>query len=89
MPVSVRFRFLFPANFLPDGGDLCETPKNIEWRRVADIPVTLVLSEKEAGIAFRRVEGRADYAGFIGKDPVFRNWVNDLFLYYWNKCTPV
>jgi DNA-binding MarR family transcriptional regulator len=85
MPESVRFRFLFPANFLPDDGDLYETPKNIEWRRLADIPVTIVLSEKEGGIAFRLAGGRADYAGFIGKDPVFRNWVKDLFLYYWER----
>ena len=84
-PEKVRFRFLFPANFLPEGKDLHETPPNIEWRSLSDIPVSMVLNEKEAGIAFRLIGGRADYAGFIGTDPAFLNWVRDLFLYYWEK----
>jgi predicted transcriptional regulator len=85
MPDGVRFRFLFPADFLPEGNELRETPQNIEWRSLADIPVSMVLNEKEAGIAFRLIGGRADYAGFIGNDPAFVNWVRDLFLYYWEK----
>ncbi len=85
IPEKVRFRFLFPPNFLPEGADLRETPKNIEWRSLPDIPVSIVLNEKEAGVAFRLIGGRADYAAFIGKDPVFLNWVKDLFLYYWEK----
>jgi hypothetical protein len=31
------------------------------------------------------MDGRVDYAGFIGKDEIFLNWVKDLFLYYWGK----
>lgn len=85
IPEKVRFRFLFPPNFLPEGADLRETPKNIEWRSLSDIPVSIVLNEKEAGVAFRLIGGRADYAAFIGKDTVFLNWVKDLFLHYWEK----
>jgi len=80
MSEKVKFRFLFPANFLPDGADLRETPQNIEGKSLSDIPVSMVLYENEAGIAFRLIGGRADYAGFVGKDPVFLNWVKDLFL---------
>jgi predicted transcriptional regulator len=43
------------------------------------------MSEKEAGISFQFADGRVDYASFVGKDPIFVNWVKDLFLYYWEK----
>ena len=58
---------------------------NLENRTLSDIPAIMALTEKEAGISFRFIGGRTDYAGFFGKDPVFLNWVKDLFLYYWNK----
>ena len=50
-----------------------------------DLPANIVLTEKEAGISFCLVGGKTDYIGFAGKDPVFVNWVKDLFLYYWEK----
>jgi len=59
--------------------------QSFENRTLSDIPVLVTLTEREAGICFRLVEGRADYAGFFGKDPVFLGWVKDLFLYYWDK----
>lgn len=86
-PNGVKFRFLFPEKYLPDSPVPPELAKNIEWRGLSDIPVNMVLTEKEAGISFRLIGGRADYAAFIGKDPVFLNWVKDLFLYYWDKGT--
>lgn len=85
IPEKVRFRFLFPASFLPEAADLSKTPKNIEWRSLPDIPLSMVLNEKEAGIAFRLTGGRADYAAFTGKDPAFLQWAKDLFLYYWDQ----
>jgi predicted transcriptional regulator len=45
----------------------------------------MAITEKEAFLCFRFIEGRVDYAGFFGKDLAFLNWVKDLFLYYWNK----
>ena len=58
---------------------------NLENRTLSDIPAIMALTEKEAGISFRFIGGRTDYAGFFGKDPGFLNWVKDLFLYYWDK----
>jgi len=52
---------------------------------VSDISATILLTEKEAMICLRFFGGRMDFAGFFGKDPVFHNWVRDLFLYYWDK----
>jgi predicted transcriptional regulator len=54
-------------------------------RALFDIPAIIALTEKEAAICFRLIGGKMDYAGFIGKDPIFLNWVKDLFLYYWDK----
>lgn len=87
-PEGVKFKFLFPEQYLPDHAVLADTPQNIEWRGLSDIPVTIVLTEKEAGICFPLVGGKADYAAFIGDDPAFLNWVRDLFLYYWERGTP-
>jgi len=58
---------------------------NLENRTLTEPPAVMVVTEKEAGLCFRFKEGRVDYAGFFGKDPVFLNFVKDLFLYYWNK----
>ena len=59
--------------------------QNIENRTLSDVPAVFVLTEKEAVICFPLIGGRADYAGFSGKDPIFLNWVKDLFLYHWDK----
>ncbi len=86
---DIKFKFLFPERFLPDRTALAETPPNVEWRGLADIPVTIVLTERGAGVSFPLVGGKADYAAFIGNDPASLGWVKDLFAYYWEKGTPV
>ena len=58
---------------------------NLENRTLLETPAIFVLTEKEAALCFRFLDGRVDYAGFIGNDPTFLNWVKDLFLYYWEK----
>jgi predicted transcriptional regulator len=30
-----------------------------------------------------------DYAGFLGDDPTFVNWVKELFMHYWEKRKPI
>lgn len=59
--------------------------QNFENRTLSDIPAVFALTEKEAVICFRLIGGRADYAGFFGKDPIFLSWVKDLFLHYWDR----
>jgi predicted transcriptional regulator len=58
---------------------------NFENRTICDVPVILAVTEKDATLCFRFLDGRVDYASFSGSDPMFLNWVKDLFLYYWNK----
>ena len=59
---------------------------NIEIRNHTEFPVILVVTEKEASLSFRFIEGRVDYASFSGNDPMFLNWIKDLFLYYWDQA---
>jgi len=77
IPKGVEYRILSP---LPP----VKLP-NLENRTLSDTPAIIVITEKEAVVSFRFIEGRVDYAGFFGKDPVFLNWVKDLFLYYWER----
>ena len=77
IPKGAEYRILSPQ--LP-----AKLP-NLENRTLADTPAIMVVTEKEAAVCFRFIEGRQDYAGFFGNDPIFLNWVKDLFLYYWEK----
>ena len=58
---------------------------NLENRTLAYSPAILALTEKEAALCFRFMDGRVDYAGFIGNGEVFLNWVKELFLCYWDR----
>jgi predicted transcriptional regulator len=81
-----KLRFLIPENRLAtDVTSPLAIARNLEVRSLPDLPVLAVLTEKEAGICFRQVGGRVDYAGFFGKDPTFLDWAKDLFLYFWDK----
>lgn len=85
IPKGVKYKFLFPQRFIQIRPLPPQMAGAIEWRSFEDLPVNIVLTEKEAGISFCLVGGKADYMGFAGKDPVFLGWVKDLFNYYWEK----
>lgn len=53
--------------------------RGIEWRSFDGIQANIVLTEKEAGISFNLIGGKADYVGFVGKDPMFLNSVKTCF----------
>src|SRR3989304_5562883 len=84
---GVKFKDICPESDLSEYRIWSEKWKNIEGRglAVSDIPATILLTEKEALICLRFNGGRMDFAGFFGNDPLFLNWVKDLFLYYWEK----
>jgi predicted transcriptional regulator len=77
IPKGVEYRILSPQ-------PPAKLP-NLENRTLSNTPAIMALTEKEAGVSFRFIGGRMDYAAFFGKDPMFLNWVKDLFLYYWDK----
>jgi predicted transcriptional regulator len=82
---GVKYRFLFPKRFIPKELTIPGLAQAAEIRSMEDLPFNVAMSEKEAGISFQFLDGRVDYVSFVGKDPVFVNWVKDLFLYYWDK----
>jgi len=78
---GVEFRFLVPESAIdPASGGV---PPNVEIRSLSEVPVVIVLTEEMADVCFCSMEGRVDYAGFSGADPVFHGWVRDLYLHYW------
>lgn len=82
---GVKYRFIVPESLLPTGSGPPGTAQDFEARILPDIPVIIVLTEKETGVFFHFIGGRADYAGFLAKDSRSLNWTKDLFLYYWDK----
>ena len=83
----VQFRFLGPASIHSPNYEIpTSASKNFEVKVITtDVPVFVLVTEKEAAVGFRCIGGRLDYSGFIGKDFAFRNWAKDLFLHYWNN----
>jgi predicted transcriptional regulator len=87
IPRGVKYKFLFHKQYIPAAPTLPGMERAVEWRAIEDITVNFVISEKEAGISFCLRDGKTDYAGFFGKDPIFMNWVKDVFQHYWAKGT--
>ncbi len=87
LPVAagVKYRFLLPESLLPAGSGPPGSVHGIEVKGLSDIPAIIALTEKEAGVFFYLLNGRADYAGFLAKDSSSLNWVKDLFQHYWDK----
>ena len=85
MEKGVKLRFLIPEDrlFASTNPVVAET---FEIRGLPDLPAIIVLTEKEAGVCFRLIGGKMDYAGLYGKEPTFVGWTKDLFLYYWEKA---
>ena len=55
-----------------------------------DVRVAMAINETIAGICFPGIDGKIDFsAGFLGKDPSFRGWCNDLFDYYWSRSRKI
>lgn len=82
---GIEVRMLISVPSLPHTENSSPAPKNVETRVLDDCPVMIALTEKDAVVTFRQVGGRADYAAFVGNDPVFHVWVRDVFLYYWER----
>ena len=63
--------------------------KNAIRKLIDEVPLILLISEKEASVSFpsKRVDGTVDFAtSFFGTDIPFLNWTNDLFLHYWEQA---
>ncbi len=80
---GIRFKLIIPGHLLPPSPS--HLPPNFELRGISEIPMVTILTERNAVACFRFADGRMDYAGFFGDDPMFCEWVKDLFLFYWGQ----
>jgi predicted transcriptional regulator len=58
---------------------------NIENRTFPEPPLIMAVTEKQAAVSFRLIDGKVDYASFFGDASVFHEWAKDLFCYFWNN----
>lgn len=81
---GIKFRFLGSIpGARPSQSPPIAVSRGFEVRNLDDIPAIVLLNENMAAFSLRSVNGKLDYTGFFGKDPVFHQWVKDLFLYFW------
>jgi len=80
---GLEFKLMIPENQLPAA--IPQIPsRSMQVKGHNNPPAIMAVSEKEAIIFFPYTNGRIDYTGFHGKNPVFHKWVKDLFLYLWD-----
>jgi len=58
----------------------------LEDRLADQVDVFLLISEKEAAVAFPLNSGKFDYLIFSGSEKRFHNWCSSVFEYYWSKA---
>lgn len=62
--------------------------EGVTRRFLKKVEVFLLVTEKKAIFGLPYLNGNIDYCAFIGKDPSFRGWCSDLFLYFWEEAKP-
>ncbi len=62
------------------------TGKNVERKTLKQVPVILLITEKEASVSLPHINGQIDISTFFGIDPNFLKWSNDLYQHYWNQA---
>jgi predicted transcriptional regulator len=97
---GVKIRIIEPTRYSPSDQIIKEASKeklsviekhwrlgNAEARYLDSIKIRLYMTEKEVAIlAFPRLDGEVDTAGFHSKDPDFIDWCSDLYNYFWNSA---
>jgi len=82
---GLEFRFIYPEKFTL----LSSKPIPCFQRRtLPKITLGLIITEKRALVAFPYIDGKMDYIGFIGGDPEFHKWAEELYQYYWKSSKP-
>jgi hypothetical protein len=61
----------------------------LQDRLVNQVDVFLLISEKEAAVAFPLNGGKFDYLTFSGSEKRFHDWCSSVFEYYWSKAQPL
>lgn len=60
--------------------------QKVERRFLPSTDAILIITEKEAAISIPLIGGKTANTAFVGSDPAFLKWTNDLFNNYWDKA---
>jgi predicted transcriptional regulator len=82
---GVKLRSIFCEKVSEAKTDL-PSGKNVKRKLLPDVPVIMIISEKEASVSFPRLDGNVDFPSFFGSDPTFIKWANDIYLNYWEQA---
>lgn len=85
---GATFRLILPEDLLPPPGfkPLPYVPGKIERRTLKQVDATIIMSEKEARVAFPTADGKMDPSAFASSEPIPRTWCKDLYEYYWRNA---
>ena len=85
---GVKFMLILPEDLVPPPGfkPIPNIPNRIERRTLERVDVVIVMSEKNARIAFPTADDKMDHIGFGSTDEMSHKWCKDLFEYYWEKA---
>jgi len=86
---GIRIRVVNKESLIAGMKEELIAPKQLAERRfIARICAVMVLTDKSAGFALPKFDGKMDYKVFSGTDPESMKWARDLFEDQWNKATP-
>lgn len=86
---GVKARFVFQESLIKSMKEELTSPKqSVERRFVPRVCAVMVLTEKSAGFALPKLDGKMDYQVLTGTDPESMKWARDLFEDQWNRAKP-
>ncbi len=86
---GVKIRFVHQENLIESMKDELIAPKQLVERRfIPRICAVMILTDKSAGFALPKLDGKMDYQVFAGTDPESMKWARDLFEDQWNIARP-
>ncbi len=86
---GINIRFVHKESLIESMKEELIAPKQLAERRfIARICAVMILTDKSAGIALPKLDGKMDYQVFHGTDPESMKWAGDLFEDQWNKARP-
>jgi len=87
--VIVGRNTIFPKEIVDSMGRSIEkmpTNQKMRTKMVEKVDVALYISDERAAVMFPNMRGEIDMGAiFIGSDPAFYEWCNDLFDHYWER----
>jgi len=81
---GVKFRSLIHERML-NSSQVRVLGKGVERRVMPSIPALVVKTDKAAFLSLLSMDGALVHSGFFGSDPQFMGWVEDFYLYFWNR----